>query len=144
MLSNTLFPFAFNFLHVIMMSRSCVCTCVLAAAEGLVPAMFLDSEGREVANEDPRCGLYIRSRRKVYSVGMLWQRLLLLLLCLSVFAARLRKDSPRSITGRIADFYAYSTRRGKWVYVKLSQGTPLKKVHNTTESNPPPLVRGAR
>ncbi|CAB1097282.1 unnamed protein product [Ectocarpus sp. CCAP 1310/34] len=35
-----------------------------SALTGLVPAMFLDSEGREVANEDPRCGLYIRSRRK--------------------------------------------------------------------------------
>ena len=33
--------------------------------EGLVPAMFLDGEGREVANGDPRCGLYIRSRQKV-------------------------------------------------------------------------------
>ncbi|CAM9797402.1 unnamed protein product [Ectocarpus fasciculatus] len=26
--------------------------------------MFLDGEGREVANEDPQCGLYVRSRRK--------------------------------------------------------------------------------
>eukprot|EP00903_Cladosiphon_okamuranus_P006969 g6783.t1 len=31
---------------------------------GLVPAMFLDAKGREVANRDPRCGLYIRSRRE--------------------------------------------------------------------------------
>ncbi|CAM9679984.1 unnamed protein product [Scytosiphon promiscuus] len=31
---------------------------------GLVPAMFLDDAGREVANEDRRCGLYIRSRQQ--------------------------------------------------------------------------------
>lgn len=28
--------------------------------------MFLDNAGREVANEDPQCGLYIRSRQKVH------------------------------------------------------------------------------
>ena len=37
------------------------CSC----KQGLVPAMFLDGEGREVANGDPRCGLYIRSRHQV-------------------------------------------------------------------------------
>eukprot|EP00752_Nemacystus_decipiens_P006991 g6270.t2 len=35
-----------------------------SALTGLVPAMFLDSNGGEVANGDPQCGLYIRSRRQ--------------------------------------------------------------------------------
>lgn len=30
--------------------------------------MFLDGKGREVANGDPRCGLYIRSRHQVSQV----------------------------------------------------------------------------
>lgn len=40
-------------------------SCSYSCEQGLVPAMFLDAEGREVANGDPRCGLYIRSRHQV-------------------------------------------------------------------------------
>jgi len=41
----------------------------MLAFSGLVPAMFLDGEGRECANGDPQCGLYIRSREVCCSVS---------------------------------------------------------------------------
>lgn len=34
-----------------------------AVFAGLVPAVLLDAEGREVKNADPNCGLFIRSRQ---------------------------------------------------------------------------------
>jgi hypothetical protein len=32
------------------------------AQKGLVPAMYINSEGKEVPNPDPAAGLYIRAR----------------------------------------------------------------------------------